>query len=309
LAYEWGTITLVSYPLLSLAQQQNLPALIKATPLPTLFEDSTHQLWQCETIDGEMILKICDTQHIQHSSFWQGMSLLFDVQLPAQLGEFNLVYDLIRQHSPLRIPEYIASDSDNRNKQQRSFILTKMIAGKMIEGKDIDDEMVRSLATHISELHAKKQSQWGKGIHAEFELDMWQERFKNCLTTLAAAARVTEPCLAEALMQAEAMTPDYAVPIMPDLRWDQFLQQDGRLSALVDLDAVVHAPRELELVLLEYLLTAQQATVFKQYYEKTHTLPDLSAVRIAYRLLLFLMNVLGSQDCKQWMAAPYRWQP
>jgi hypothetical protein len=93
---------------------------------------------------------------------------------------------------------------------------------------------------------------------------------------------------------------------MPDLRWDQFLENDGKLSALVDLDAFVFAPRELDFILLEYLLNQQQARVFAQQYQQSHSLPDLSVVRKPYRLLLFLMNVLGEEDIDTWMQAAAR---
>ena len=110
----------------------------------------------------------------------------------------------------------------------------------------------------------------------------------------------------EALNQVTGISVENFVPIMPDLRWDQFLQYDGKLSALVDLDAFVFGPRELELVLLEYLLDQQQAELFMLHYQQMHAMPDLSEVRTAYRLLLFLMNVLGEKNIDIWMQASIR---
>ena len=60
-------------------------------------------------------------------------------------------------------------------------------------------------------------------------------------------------------------------------------------------------PRELELVLLEYLLTPQQAEVFLNVYQSYLPWPDLSNQRLSYRLLLFLMNVLGETDIDKWL--------
>jgi hypothetical protein len=263
-----------------------------------MFDDSTHQLWHCDTVEGEFMLKVCDGNAVAKSIFWKGMSLLFDVQLPAQLGEFKCVYDLVSQNSPLTIPDYIASDPENRNKKQRAFILTKMMPGSMVEPEDVDDAMVIALAKHLSQLHAQKEIAWGRVTEPKLALNEWSVRLQNTLTTLASQQNIPEDLLEEALIQAKTITPDYVVPIMLDLRWDQFLQEDGKLTTLVDLDAIVFAPKELELVLLEYLLTVEQTAIFQSEYQ--HYI-DLSHVRKAYRLLLFLMNVLGGQDIEVWM--------
>ena len=287
------------YPSLTAKQQQKLPKLIKATPLPALFEDSTHQLWQCDTVDGEMMLKVCNADNVQASSFWQGMALLFNVNLSDQLGEFKLVYDKLSTHSSLIIPDYIASDS--------AFILTRLIPGSMLDASNVNDEMVVKLSQHISALHQCQQSVWGSLTNVNLTADHWSMRLVETVNQLAKNQSIPEQLLAKAIEQSSKITVENFVPIMPDLRWDQFLQDNGQLSALVDLDAFVFAPRELELVLLEYILDQQQADLFISYYQKSHSLPDLSKVRTAYRLLLFMMNVLGEQDIDVWMQAPTRW--
>jgi len=290
---------MITYPKLSLSQQKDLPKLINVTPLPAMFEDSTHQLWLCDTVDGEMVLKVCNTDNVQASSFWQGMSLLFDVDLPAQLGEFKTVYDKLSKHSPLIIPDYIVSDT--------AFILTRLVSGTMLDINSIDDEMVVQLTQHISALHQCQKSTWGGLTNAKLTAEQWSQRLAETLSQLAQDQSIPEQLLAKAIDQASQIAVENFVPIMPDLRWDQFLQHNGTLSALVDLDAFVFAPRELELVLLEYLLDQQQADLFISHYQQIHSLPDLSGVRTAYRLLLFMMNVLGEHDVDTWMQAPVRW--
>ncbi len=59
--------------------------------------------------------------------------------------------------------------------------------------------------------------------------------------------------------------------------------------------------RVKKLLLLEYLLTAQQAAIFKTAYQQYLAWPDLSNQRLSYRLLLFLMNVLGETDLDKWL--------
>lgn len=296
---------MVAYPYLSPEQQQDLPELIQATALPAIYEDSTHQLWQCDTSQGQLILKICSKNNIDKSTFWQGMANLFAVDLPRQLGEFDQVYKTLTTLSPLAIPEYIASGSISQ--QTQAFILATKLSGAMINNVEIDDDMVISLANHIGDLHQYEQKYWGRFSQADFDAQQWPLRLQYTLIALAdKQSMIATELLDEVIEYTANCTVDKFVPIMPDLRWDQFLQQNGSLSALVDLDAFVYGPRELEFVLLEYLLDGQQAILFTEHYQRNHSLPDLTQVRKPYRLLLFMMNVLGEKDVALWMQAPTR---
>jgi hypothetical protein len=106
----------------------------------------------------------------------------------------------------------------------------------------------------------------------------------------------------QAIKQADNITSNYFVPIMPDLRWDQFrIDKKGRL-ALMDLDAFVIGPREFELVLLEYILDKPHHSIFKKTYQTMLDYPDLSKVRLSYQILLFAMNVLGETDLMKWIS-------
>jgi len=296
---------LVAYPHLSSEQQQDLPKLIQVTALPVMYEDSTHQLWQCDTFQDQLILKICSSDQVDKSTFWQGMANLFDVNLPKQLGKIDQAYETVTTLSQLAIPEYISSGSSSP--QTHAFILATKLPGAMVTNIEVDDDMVISLANHIGDLHQQEQKKWGRFYQADFDSQKWPLRLQDTLIALAEnQSMIATELLDEVIELAANCTVDNFVPIMPDLRWDQFLQQNGSLSALVDLDAFVYGPRELELVLLEYLLDEQQANLFAEHYQKNHSLPDLTQVRKPYRLLLFMMNVLGEKNIDNWMQASTR---
>jgi hypothetical protein len=118
------------------------------------------------------------------------------------------------------------------------------------------------------------------------------------------AIEIPKSFLHSVITQAGLVNEKIFVPIMLDLRWDQLrLLDKGQVSelALVDLDAFVIGPRTLELILLEYLLTAENFSLFKSQYMQHHDWPDYSLQKPCYQLLLFLMNVLGEQDLDRWM--------
>ena len=291
---------MVSYPLLSKQQQATLPALLKpAISIPTLFEDSTHHLWRCETQQGAMVLKVCNKKSIEKSSFWQAMNHLFNASFPQSLADMSLIYADIARYSPLLIPQCIATES-------AQFILASTLAGQAIIDADINNEMVEKLAEHISQLHQQTNIKWGPMPRPEFSASQWPARLSASLQMLVEQSdvKIPELIVKQALEQIALISVTEFVPTMIDLRWDQFLQQNGKLSALVDLDAFVFAPRELELVLLEFILDPAQMKLFIAKYQQTYTLPDLSLIRQPYRLLLFLMNVLGETDLNRWMNAP-----
>ena len=293
---------MVKYPLLTEQQQQDLPVLIKsAEPIASQFDDSTHQLWYCDTVDGSMVLKICNQHTIQQSTFWQGMNSLFNADFSSSLGKIEMIYHYMDANSPLAIPAFVAAEAE-------TFVLAKWLEGDTVNSASLTDGMVIQLAEHLSELHQHSQATWGAFHHAELKAEQWPIRLQNTLQSLAESQleKIPDAMLAMALEQAKSVQPENFVPIMPDLRWDQFLKRNDHLSALVDLDAMVWGPVELDFVLLEYLLSEQQCQLFTQRYEKHHKIPSLTRVRKPYRLLLFMMHVLGEQDIDVWMQAPPR---
>ena len=291
--------------------------------IPKTFSDSTHDLWRLYNSDKSQtnyILKVCS--NIQ-SSFWQIMSDLFDFDLVTEIPGFSITYDFIDKASSINLPQLLKSETINGY----SYILTTELHGDACVS-DINDHMVSQLATHLAELHSKKSKVWGSLNHPKFNSDDWSRRLKIILEECASQAqarqrrnavtptrRANETSkkwggvflqsdfhLKQAIEACDAIEATEFVPMIPDLRWDQFLQKDNKISGFVDLDAFVYAPRELDFVILEYILSSSQFEIFKDVYSKHHSIPDLTLVRPAYRLLLFYMQILGESDIDVWMS-------
>lgn len=294
------------YRFLSEQQQASLPDFSHAVRLLSPYEDSTNSLWRLETDSGPLVLKLCDGHQIEQSRFWVGMRSLFDVHLPAQMHTFDQVYAFINQHSPLRIPALLAASAGSAEGGYPGFVLAQALAGETLTIDAVTDTYVRQLAYHLASLHMQQQGCWGSLASPKFPAELWPVRLHDTLRTLASKQNLEEPQLLD-VMAAQALRcrPTYFCPMMPDLRWDQFLLHDGQLSALVDLDAFVWGPVEMEFVLLEYVLTAQQWQIFATHYQRYCPLPALETVRAPYRMMLFLMNVLGEQDLQTWLQAPH----
>lgn len=286
-----------TYPQLSASEQASLPKLIEpADAIPNKFADSTHQLFACRTVDGDMVLKVCNAASIAHSTFWQGANHLFGTDFPNSLGHIHLTHDFLQQHGKLNVPDYIAAHAGR-------FVLCRFIDGTDFQAEQITDAWVIALADHVAALHQCKHPQWGM-LHApQLPAAAWTDRVRDTLIVLAQqhTSLALEPWLSAALSQIDQLHESEFVPMMLDLRWDQFRHTSEGGLALIDLDAFVMAPRAIDLLLLENVLSPAQWQVFKPHYMQSHAWPDLTAQKPCYQLLLFLLNVLGETDLARWM--------
>lgn len=286
-----------TYPQLTPSEQAGLPKLIaKPAAIPNKFEDSTHRLFYCQTENGDMVLKVCHEATIGKSHFWSGANHLFATDFPNSLSNIDITHDFLEKNGALTVPEFVSA-SANR------FVLTRFLAGKDVDTAHISDQWVRQLAQHIAKLHQGRYTSWGK-LHApQFSAKEWASRLQETLFLLAKQhdSLIAEHLMAEILALAKNSHETDFVPMMLDLRWDQFRSSSDNDLALIDLDAFVIAPRALDLVLLEYVLTPAQLAVFKQHYAQMHPWLEHTANTPCYQLLLFLMNVLGENDLAKWM--------
>lgn len=291
---------MLRYPLLSADEQLALPSL-KAKPveMQSKFQDSTHQLWHCKTEDGAMVLKVCNHDAIGQSTFWYGVNTLFGADFPNTLDQIRKTHKLVAKKGSFAIPDLVASEANR-------FVITRYLAGKDVDAKMVTDKMVIQLAKHISQLHQQTYEKWGY-LHApDYAAIHWGKQLQETLLRMAeqSAIEIPKSFLHSVITQAGLVNEKIFVPMMLDLRWDQLrLLDKGQISelALIDLDAFVIGPRTLELILLEYLLTAEKFSLFKSQYMQDHDWPDYSLQKPCYQLLLFLMNVLGEQDLDRWM--------
>jgi len=293
-----------------------IPDIQKASYLPQRFTDSTHELWQLqlarqlkttrqlktarqlkkahpEFATQCAFLKVCTNTK---SPFWQIMQQLFGLDLKKEIPAFSNLYQHIGSLTSLKIPELIQAASFRKKemKEEDAYILTSELSGSAVE--DVSPLMATQLAEYLAEMHQDKSQNWGLMTKPVYSKEQWPQRLKQVLIDFSKQQNVAGDIYLSAIKSCEKIACEEFVPVMPDLRWDQFLQQDQKLTALVDLDAFVFAPRELDFVLLEFILEKEQFAAFLKVYSQAHTIPDITEVRPAYRLLLFLMQVQGELD-------------
>jgi hypothetical protein len=261
----------------------------KAVPLACSFLDSTHALWRLETLDARtLFLKVVQNTS---SPFWQIMQQVFALNLNQRLGDYHQLYRQVSELTPIQIPDLIACAAQSRHCP--AYLLTAAVSGNSVKLDQVNDEMVVALARHLAGLHLYQSETWGCFFDANRSAETWSLVLREVLSN---------EFVDDDTLQTFSHTPMCFVPMMLDLRWDQFLMRNGQLNALVDLDAFVIAPIELDFVLLEYLLTPEQSLLWRDAYLACGgRIPEISAVRDVYRKLLFAMQVLGESDLTRWL--------
>ncbi|VAW46955.1 hypothetical protein MNBD_GAMMA04-1587, partial [hydrothermal vent metagenome] len=187
------------------------------------------------------------------------------------------------------------------------FLLTEYLEGQGLTAEQLTLKQMLQIAEHVALLHQHREPYFGVlfevGVaFSHRNKEAWKRNLKQTLLALNKNQNIPIERMNKTVDLVNQLSIHDFQPIMLDFRWDQFLQLGAENLALLDLDAMVWGPRELELVILEYLLTPKQAEAFLSVYTQYHTLPNLTLARAVYRVLLFQMNVLGERDFNRWMA-------
>lgn len=281
---------------IQLIKQQLYPQqAVKISAVPKAFNDSTHHLYLAQTLNHKAFIKLFSSETFQPEAFWHGMKLLFNFDLEEQFHHFDHLYHSLKQTTDLPITSIIAT-----KEMPKHFL----IAADFLEGNvanATNEETVKQLARHLAQIHQSKSSGFGYLHHPQPQ--SWPQHLQNKLPELLHGLATDE---IERLNNQinQQFDCDSFCPIMPDLRWDQFLIIENDQLVLTDLDAFVLGPVALEWVLLEYLLPATLAKCFLETYQQYLKAPKLREVREVYRAILFSMNVLGETDYQKWQQQP-----
>lgn len=280
----------------------------KAHRIEPMFDDSSCILWRLDLVkSNRMIFKTAKLQQV--SPFWQMMQSLFGLAIEDGFRQAAFNYSFIQQAQALQIPAIVNQYS---NKSSTNLLMS-FIPGQAVKTDQVNQEMVEDLAKYLSGLHANQMSDFGS-IKLAIENQQacsnsitakWRQKLSQTLNDLTVGLG-SETILQACQNQIDDIKVSHFVPMMMDLRWDQFAQQKGRLTGVFDLDAYVSAPIELDFVILEYLLTPQQLDWFIAEYMRTSQLevPNIETQREVYRSLFYLVNALGEPDYSKWMSQP-----
>jgi len=284
--------------------------------LPGLYKDSSNQIWEIslessqdnQEKPSELICKTYSKGDL--SPFWQGVGMLLDYSLDDAYREAQTNYSYIDNLISLQVPavfEVLFSPN-------QALLAVEKIPGMVLSSSKVTDDNVNQLAHYLAELHQQTRPTIGQMSFDSSEAsdaneveELWKARIVEVLNQLGKDNQPAHKYIAKAIKDIKHLKIEKIVPLMMDLRWDQFSQINGQISGVFDLDAFVNAPVELDFVILEYLLDSDQAWLFRETYQNklAMNIPDIELCREIYRVLFYLMNILGEENAQKWMEAPY----
>ena len=299
--------------LAAIEKSTNPCGLVDLKKLPSLFEDSSCELWCFKDNNENYFIKLeKETDPSTSTPFWLMMQSLFDVSLSQALSNSLAISQQLIHQDTLQVPEVIQSITI----ANRQGTLLSEVVGEAFNACCLNKVNIELFAAYLSALHRQCFTNFGSlhkvqvlnSISATKDqvisaqaVNNWQKKLR-----LFFMSNADFNLSSLQIDQINALTVSRFVPVMMDLRWDQFAMQKGLLSGVFDLDAYVTAPIELDFVILEYLLNKSQLDDFVTAYQ-THTqlsIPKITHVRQVYRHLFFIINALGETDYKKWMAHP-----
>ena len=271
-----------------------------------------NDVWQVRTVQGEYVVKVIREPPSPDRPFWDGLQFLFGMNVFSHIEQRREMGDFIRKHTFLKVPDVHRIDT-SRKLIDAPYVVIDRMPGDPLDLQQCDcdtSHLAEALGRHLGSLHSVSFAYWGTYPSGpRYAPADWPARCAETLRYLAERYFQDEPAVQRDLpgfvQQAAGLPgPERLALVLPDLRPDQFLQVDHELTALVDVEAHVIGPSELDLILMEYVLKPEDASAFKSGYQAYLTLPDLKALRPLYRYLYFLITALGWKDYQAWMEHP-----
>ena len=269
-------------------------------------------VWRVRTSSQTVALRLSEDD-AWGGPFWDGLRRLFKWRAltPNQVAQRNR---FLCEGGGLPVPSLLGHGrfKDPLRDRSLSYLIMEWLPGlRCATFAELSEAGLESYGVHLARLHSHVLPQAGflSGSHSCLSGEFGARAAKT-LTWLAETYFQDDPDLTgwlpEMCRQALDIRPTRCVPVLVDLDPTQYLRNEaGELCALIDTDAYVIGPRELDFIDLEYVLTVPQAIAFARGYSTLLPLPDLLEVRVVYRYLYRLMEVFpGDFSPDEWLTHP-----
>ena len=152
---------------------------------------------------------------------------------------------------------------------------------------------------------------WGAPLGIRYSLEIFPTKLKDAIRTVALRYYENDKNIIHHLEyflnQIDQLAPPQrATYVMLDMDARHFFTDGERVNAILDTEAYVLGPSELDLVALEFSFDQNGAQSFKKGYSSVIPFPELSRLREVYRFLFCLMEIKGpSFKLNHWISKPY----
>jgi Ser/Thr protein kinase RdoA (MazF antagonist) len=266
------------------------------------YSGHANDVWRVRTSSETAIVRAFRGQ--PEGPFWDGCRALFGID-PADTFHLESLNRLLAGISPIPVPRVLRKSVVDG----RRCVVVELMPGQPLQGfREQPDGMLYGFGQALAQIHAARFHFFGHPSGARpSPLASFHTQMVDVMRDLAEGApdsalrQALEPVCAAAMV---LPAPAAGSLVMVDLNPSQFLTDGEFVTALVDTEAYVVGPRELDFIALEYVLDPSAAAAFACGYRSVAPLPALSAVRPVYRYLYRLFEIEGDVELQEWMAWP-----
>jgi hypothetical protein len=267
------------------------------------YEDHASDVWLVKTENQEVVVRSSRMKEEPNNDFWWGCKKLFGID-PRRAFELEYINNTLSDLTSIPVPRVInKGESDTRE-----FVVVEKLKGKVVQSFiNQPSSVLQSFGEGLAKIHKYKQNYVGNpsgkfGV----SLEEFNQHLKETMAKLVSRFYNHDVEIKGRLVEMNELLNGLPIPevstfVLVDMDPTQFLSDGKRISGLVDTEAYVMAPRELDFVGLEYVLDEKSAMDFKIGYEKVMNLPDLTKCRTPYRYLYRLLSVQGSVSLEEWL--------
>jgi len=263
-------------------------------------------VWLVKTASGEAVVRSSRWKDQPLNDFWWGLNSLFGID-PGNPIHFEAASKMLSEIPTIAAPNILSRAEING----RPYLVVEKMAGHPMKSfTDQPDELLRQFGIWLAQVHGSTYAHFGNlaGTKA-IGIQHFHRHLARTMERLVARYYKDSPDFVAALNRLLPETerlpaPSNASSVLIDIDPSQFLADDGRITAIVDLEAYVLGPRELDFIALEYVFDRKASVPFTQGYESVLPVPDLSEVREVYRFFYRLIGVQGSVELDKWFAQP-----
>jgi aminoglycoside phosphotransferase (APT) family kinase protein len=261
-------------------------------------------IWLIKTMKEEVIVRASGVRKDTDVPFLYGCRNMFGIELSRTFDQ-ELVNKELSLVSPIPIPQVLRKQTID----DVEFIVVNKMEGEKRNFIDTPTEILESLGRDLAYIHKKRFFECGN-IKGDFRYPIFEfnKRLAQVIDDITSKyyRDQSELFINDDIIQelVDLPAPPNSSYVMVDLDSRQMLFDDHRITAIVDTEAYVIGPRELDLITLECSLSAEGAKALKKGYESVDVFPDLIKYRKPYRYFFALLQVKGPFNYIEWINTP-----
>ena len=261
--------------------------------------DSTNKVYELNFQNTEYIVKKCKIDENNLSIFWQYMKYVFGHNFHDQIISLEILFEkLCNEFIPIAKPVSIDP-------------LLQYHVYERINGKDyLPDMFPENSNIHLQlgkyigyqhkfeykkhgTIYSQKQNSFGNDIYG-FSENIIRKYWTN---------RNDVKYYFNGIFRNKMLFDGFSL-IMPDISANQFIFSFDmdKINGVIDLDAYIIGPRELELTIIELCIPNNEcANCFKKGYENFTKLPLLREYRNIFRFVSYLCDLENTENMEEFM--------